>query len=185
VSLSINKGGSPEPTAGGSRRAENYPDIQLMFFLGHALANQKGCPCLNVEALSPLSLTAGCAAERMPRQSAVERRGAVCTTWAMAEGKKKRATLGPGLFAPDLQETPDSAFEAARALKKPDLLVGTTQVASLFDSTDSDKDGKINFEGMEELVSGLGHEMSKSDLTSAFRSLDSAGVGFVRCCVNH
>jgi hypothetical protein len=140
---------------------------------------------LSVFAFSPLSLTAGCAAERMPRQNAVERRGAVCNTWAMAEGKKKRATLGPGLFAPDLQETPDSAFEAARALKKPDLLVGTTQVASLFDSTDSDKDGKINFEGMEELVSGLGHEMSKSDLTSAFRSLDSAGVGFVRCCVNH
>ena len=106
----------------------------------------------------------------------------------MAEGKKKRATLGPGLFAPDLQETPDSAFEAAKsakALKKPDVLVGSFQVASLFDSTDSDKDGKINFEGMEELVAGLGHEMSKSDLTSAFRSLDSAGVGFVRCHVCH
>lgn len=115
----------------------------------------------------------------------VHRRGAACTSWAMVEGKKKRTILGPGLFAPDLQETPDSAFEMAATAKKPDVLVGSPKVSSMFDSIDSDNDGKINFEGMQDLVSSLGHEMSKSSLTSAFRSLNSAGVGFVRCHARH
>lgn len=98
------------------------------------------------------------------------------------EAPKKKVTLGPGLFDPEIQTTPDSNFGTSDA-KKPatrQVLVGRSQIEALFDAADSDSDGKINLEEVEQLVVSLGNNPSPVAMIRIFRQLNSEGNGLVR-----